>query len=100
MAVLILYIAIFTVLGCEFAMIAEIQQRAHIRISQQHNIAAFASIASVGPTVGNILFPVKTDTAVASITGFHFDLRNINKHNRSISGPRALFPYRFPCRLW
>ena len=79
MAVLILYIAIFTVLGCEFAMIAEIQQRVHIVVHPENHVTAPAAVTAGWAALGYKFLATEGGLAMAARACRNLDSNSVNK---------------------
>ena len=73
--------AVFAVVGGVFALIAEIHQRVHVRVGEQHNVAAVAAVAAVRAAVLHKFFAMERDRAVAAVSGLRGDFNLIDKHN-------------------
>ena len=69
-----------TVFRRVFSFITEVGEGGKIVVGQENDVAALPSVAPVGTAGRNVFFPSEGYGSVASVTGFYFDFRNINKH--------------------
>ena len=73
--------AVFAVIRRILALITEIHQRVHIRIGQQHDVAAVSAVAAVRAAVLHKLFAMERDRAIAAVSGLGGDFNLIDKHS-------------------
>jgi hypothetical protein len=60
-----------------------VHQRIQVGVANKVDTAAIATITAVGPTFGDIFFPAKAQTTVATLAGLYSDTGFIYKfHNR------------------
>jgi hypothetical protein len=50
------------------------------RLGLDDDIPSRATIAAIGTSLGNVAFPPKTDTSIATLAGDDFDFYTIDKH--------------------
>ena len=60
-------------------VVAEAEQRRHVVIGDQPHVAAAAAVAAVGPALGDVRLAAERHRARAAVTGFHVDLRFVDK---------------------
>ena len=53
----------------------------HIRIGQQHDVAAVSAVAAVRAAVLHKLFAMERDRAIAAVSGLGGDFNLIDKHS-------------------
>ena len=68
-----------------YLLIPQVYQGGKIGVGLQHHISALATISTIRPPQGNILFPAETATAVSTIPRLHGYGHLINKHGRKPS---------------
>jgi hypothetical protein len=64
-------LTIFATLGTEFAGITIIHKGVGIDVGDNHNVAAFATITTIGATHGDKLFAAKASDAIATVAGMY-----------------------------
>ena len=74
--------ALFAVFRAEEARKLEVQQRIHVAVRHEHNVAAAPAVASVRPAAGNELFPVEAGAAVSAIARLYNNSCLINELHR------------------
>ena len=70
----------------ELLIRADACQIAALRIRDEHDVAAPATVAAVGPAFGDELLAPEVDRAVAAATGDHCQLGAIVEHRRMVPG--------------
>ncbi len=70
-------LAVHAALAAQMPAEAEGREVAHVRIGQQHDIAAVAAVAAVRAALGHELLAPEGDAAVTAATGLHHDGRAI-----------------------
>ena len=72
-------LAVHTVGGHVFPLVAEVHQRGHVVVHHQDDGAAVAAVAAVGAACRDVLLTMERHRAVAAVAGPHGDPRLINK---------------------
>jgi hypothetical protein len=65
-------------------LIAEIQERAQVAVGHQNNIAPFAAVAPIRPSLRDVFLPTETDAAAPAIACSDKDFGFIDEHQRSM----------------
>jgi hypothetical protein len=77
-------------LGDIVLSIREIKQGVKVSVGPQDDVAAFATVAAVGPSMGDESLSSEAHAAPAAIAGFNVDFPLVNKHRfRRASGARS-----------
>src|SRR5205814_374187 len=69
-----------TAFGAVSGPFAAVEKRAHVGVHLQHDAAALAAVAAVGPALGHVLLAPEADAPVAAASRLHVDLRLIVEH--------------------
>jgi len=63
-----------------FRIVTEMQQRILMRIGDQDDIAATASVPAAGTAAGHVFLPAERKTTVPAVTGFNVDANFVDEH--------------------
>src|SRR5690606_40411045 len=75
--------------GFEMDAAREVDQGRKPLVDLKDHVAAPATVAAVGTSRGDVLFPAKAHTAVAPVPGFDVNARLVDKHAVITSGRRC-----------
>jgi hypothetical protein len=78
-AVKILALAVDPVVCTPVRVVTKGQERCHVAIRNQPNLATPATIATIGPTEGNGALATETDAAGSAIAGTYIQLAFVDK---------------------
>ena len=70
-------LAVAAALGAEVRAAAEALQVAQVVVAAQHDVAAAAAVAAVGPALGHVRLAPERQAAVAARAGAHFTCRSL-----------------------
>ena len=70
--------ALNALLGAEVRRVPERKQRVEMRIGDEHDITASATVPAIGAALGHELLPMKAHASVATLATPHEDLRFID----------------------
>ena len=72
--------AVIAVLRYEFSAVFEVQKGVYAFVNDESDVAAVASVASVGAAPCDIFFTVERNAAVTAVTGFYINFYVVDKH--------------------
>ena len=73
-------LAVPAALGLEVRAAVEVGQVAQRGVAHEHDVAAAAAVAAVGPALGHVRLAAEGDDAVAAGAAAHVDLRAVVEH--------------------
>ena len=78
-AVEVLALAVHAVAGPAVRVVAERQQRRHVVVGDQPDVAALAAVAAVGPAHRDGALPPEADAAGAAVAAAHVELALVDE---------------------
>ncbi len=79
LAVLVLALAVHAVAGPAVGMVAERQQRGHVAIGHQPDVAALAAVAAVGAAERHGALTTERDAAGSAVAAAYIQLRFVDE---------------------
>ena len=83
--------------GPAVGMVAEGEQRGHVAVGDQPDVAALAAVAAVGPALGHVRLAAERDAAGAAVAAPHVELALVDEsgHDAAAYGVHRRCPCGF-----